>query len=116
VSEATLQRALAAAYLGQINLMSLARQDSAALRLALEMLSPSRWQYLERRKIAGTWLTVARLYGEQGRFFRSFLAVARAMAIRPIGIGHVMKQILTRLRSSSSKESSSSEATSGEAL
>ncbi len=113
VSEAILQRALATEYVGHINLMSLARQNSAALSLATEMLSSSRWQYVERSMIAGTWLTVARLYWEQGRFFRSFLAVVHAIATRPIGIGQVVKHILTRLRSASSKGSSSREATNG---
>jgi GT2 family glycosyltransferase len=97
VSETTFQQALATYYLNQINLMCQVRQESSALRLALDMLHSSRWQHVERRLIADTWLRTARLYWRQEQFFRSLAAVSHAVRARPAIAGRPAKRFLRRL-------------------
>jgi glycosyltransferase involved in cell wall biosynthesis len=96
VSEATLQQAIVSYYLGQINLMCRVRQDSAALRLALDLLRFSRL-HIERRLIADTWLRTAGLYWRREQFFRSLAAVGHAVRVRPAVAGRPAKQLLRRL-------------------
>jgi hypothetical protein len=94
VSETTQQRALFAAYQSWVNRMSEAHQDSAALSLAMEMLRSSRWQHIERRAIADSWLRAARLYWGQGRFFQGLLSTGHAVVTRPAVAGRPVKRLL----------------------
>ncbi len=99
VSEATVQRALAANYRNAVESMCRVGQEQAALRLLREMLCSSRWEHIEKRSrlIADTWLRAAGLYWRQDRYVQSLGAVGHALWTRPIVAGRPLKRILDRL-------------------
>jgi GT2 family glycosyltransferase len=69
---------------------------SAGLDTALGMLGAN-VDNVERWQIADMHLTVSQLYWMQGRLTKSFLALVRAMLIRPALIAAPLRPLLTRL-------------------
>ena len=108
VSDAAVQRALAANYRNAIEAMCRVGQAEAALRLAMEMLRSSRWEHIEKRPrlIADTWLRAAGLYWQQGQHFQSLAAAGRALRVRPVVAGRPMKRLLDRLNDILAREKS----------
>lgn len=93
VSQARQQREVALDRFQWIRNMCMAGEYSLALEAGVEMLH-SDLEYVERWLIADLQLRVARLYWQQGRFGRSFVAAANAFKTRPIMLGRPLKQLL----------------------
>lgn len=100
ISEATVERAIAASYRVQIDTMCYVGQQQAALRLTIDMLCSSRWEQLGKRMNADIWLKAAGLYWGQHQYLQSFTAAGRAVMVRPIVAGRPIKRILDRLAES----------------
>lgn len=82
VSEAELQTSLFTDYRDWIRNMFAAKEYSAALKIAAEVLR-SNWEYVERREIADLQLIAARLYWRQNQFSKSLVATCHAVRQQP---------------------------------
>src|SRR6267154_728024 len=97
VGEPAQQNALASDCRNWIRSMSAAREYSAALDAARQMLG-SRLNYVERWQIADLRLAVARLYWKQGRFVRSAVTAGHALITRPLILARPLKLFLRWFR------------------
>jgi hypothetical protein len=74
-----------------LSILALVGQPSVALQVAID-LSHSDLRQVDTRHIADFYLTIARLYWRQGKFWRGGLAVGRAATFQP----QVMRPLLKR--------------------
>jgi glycosyltransferase involved in cell wall biosynthesis len=95
VPHARLQEELFFEYRNWISNMFVAGEYSASLTAAMEVLE-SDWEGIDRIKIADVWMTVARLFWKQKRFFRSFVAACRAVITQPIIARDLFRSLLRR--------------------
>jgi hypothetical protein len=98
VSEAMLQRAVAAECLSVIRNMALLGVNSATLKSSVDTLRFSHWKYAEKNVIADAWLATATCYWRQKRFFWSLHAIASAVMARPVTAGRPLKNLLRALQ------------------
>ncbi len=96
VTKATQERRIVNDCRDWIRNMRLAGEGSAALAAAMEVVQAD-WEFVERWQIADLYLTIAGLYWGQKKFMRSFLAAARAVAMRPKVVGRPLGPLLERL-------------------
>jgi glycosyltransferase involved in cell wall biosynthesis len=96
VSEASQQIYLFHENRNWIRNMFIAGQYPVALNAAIEVLKID-WKYVGHRQIADLYLATAQLHWRQKQFFRSFLAVGRAILIRPAVIGSVTGSLFRRV-------------------
>jgi tetratricopeptide (TPR) repeat protein len=97
VSDAVFEESLMGAYRYWIDVMLQASDKAGALRVMREALESESWRHINKSIVANTWLEVARIYSEQGRYLRSMSAVARALATRPVIAGRPIKRVANRL-------------------
>jgi len=97
VSRAEQQSYLASYAMHWIRSFCMAREYSAALNVAREILR-SDVEQVERWQVANLWLVAARLSWKQRRFAEACLSAARAVATRPIILGRPIKPLLQSAR------------------
>lgn len=96
VTRATQERRIVNDCRDWIRNMRLAGEGAAALVAAMEVVQTD-WEFVERWQIADLYLTIAGLYWGQKKFMKSFLAAARAVAMRPRVVGRPLRPLLQRL-------------------
>jgi Glycosyl transferase family 2 len=97
VSEIKQHAAVAREYLGRIQNLASAGEESAALELFSEVMTSSDYKAAENWVIADLQLFAARLYWRDARLASSFLAAGRAILRRPVLLGRPIKQLYERL-------------------
>lgn len=103
VSDAAQQSALACDCRNWIRSMTAAGEYKPALEAAWQMLASHR-DGVERWQIADLYLAIARLYWKQRNLALSFLALVRAILVRPTVVARPVRPILSRLRLVSERE------------
>ena len=96
VSEAELQTSLFTDYRDWIRNMFAAKEYSAALKIAADVLQ-SEWVYVDRQEIADLQLTAARLYWRQKQFPKSFVAACHAVRQHPALAKYFGQTLLRRV-------------------
>jgi hypothetical protein len=97
VSRAEQQSHLASYAMHWIRSLCMAREYSAALNVAHEILR-SEVEHVERWQVANFWLVAARLRWKQHRFAEACLSAARAVVTWPIIVGRPIKPLLRSFR------------------
>ena len=94
VSQAELETSLFSDYLDWMKNMLAAKEYSAALQIATELLR-SDWEHIDRQELAYAYLVAARLYWREKQFRQSLLAAYHAA--KPALAPHVGRALLRRV-------------------